>query len=29
MGNSFKKSQPYQLALKKKVLGLEFKPTCL
>ena len=29
MKNSFKKNLPYQLALRKMVLGLEFKPTCL
>lgn len=29
MENNFKKSLPYQLALKKMVLGLEFKPACL
>lgn len=29
MENNFKKSLPYQLASRKKVLGLEFKPACL
>jgi len=29
MENNFKKNLAYQLALKKKALGLESKPTCL